>query len=56
MKILKQTSMGTETDFSGYRNGLEQTSAHTETNFNGTRKDRVGYDRNNPNLKLCMYW
>ena len=30
--------MGTETDFSGYRNGLEQTSAQTETNFNGNQK------------------
>ena len=29
-KIPKRTSMGTETDFSGYRNGPEQTSAHTK--------------------------
>ena len=48
-KISKQTSMGTETDFSGYRNGPEQTSAQTEMNFNGNQKDRVRYDRNDPN-------
>ena len=37
-KIPKQTSMGTETDFSGCGNGQEQTSAHTKTNFNGNQK------------------
>ena len=42
--------MGTETDFSGYRNGPEQTSAHSETNLMRTRESRVRYDRNNPNI------
>ena len=37
-KIPKRTSMGTGTDFSGYRNGAEQTSAHIETNLNGNQK------------------
>ena len=41
-KISKRTSMGAETDFSGYRNGPEQTSAQTETNFNGNQKKEGG--------------
>ena len=56
----KRTSVGTEADFCGYRNGPERTSVGTETDRNrlqlipkrtsvGTRKGRVGYDRNDPN-------
>ena len=37
--------MGTETDFSGYRNGLQLIPKRTSM---GTRKGRVGYDRNDP--------
>ena len=45
-KIPKQTSMGTKTDFSGYRNRLQLRPKRTSM---GTRKGRVGYDRNDPN-------
>ena len=51
-KIPKRTSMGTETDFSGYRNRLQLTPKPTSV---GTRKGRVGYDRTNPRI-VCTYW
>ena len=65
MKILKRTSVGTETDFSGYRNGPERISVGTETDWGrlqlipkrtsvGTRKGRVGYDRSDPNKVMYV--
>ena len=51
-KIPKQTSMGTETNFSGYRNRLQLIPKRTSV---GTRKRRVGYDRNDPN-EIMYVW
>ena len=62
----KRTCENTETDFCGYRNGLELTSVGIEMDQNklqlipkqtsvGTRKGRVGYDRNDPN-KIMYVW
>ena len=62
-KIPKRTSMGTETDFSGYRNGLQWVPKRTGTDFSSYRNElqwepeMVGWGTIGTILiKLCMYW
>ena len=57
----KRTYENTETDFYGYRNGLQWVSKRTGIDqlipkriSMGTRKGRVGYDRNDPNKVIYV--